>query len=130
MRLTLLCFILFIGLITCACGAQETPSASSLPQGNASEGELLFSQTISGAPACSTCHSQDGSTLVGPTIQGYGEHAGTQISGVSAEDYTYASIIQPPAYIVSGFSNTMYSQYAQRLSSQQIADLIAFLLAS
>jgi hypothetical protein len=47
---------------------------------------------------------------------------------MSAEEYAQTSILQPAAYLVSGFSNTMYNQYGQHLSQQDIADLIAYLL--
>jgi hypothetical protein len=40
----------------------------------------------------------------------------------------HQSVVQPAAYIVSGFGNVMFNQYAQRLSAQQIADLVAYLL--
>lgn len=113
-------------LIASACGKEE--SADSLPTGDATQGERLFTQSIKGAPACSTCHTVDGEVLVGPSLEAYGETASTREDDVSAEDYTYSSIVRPAAYIVEDFSNVMYGQYGQRLSEQQIADLIAYLL--
>jgi mono/diheme cytochrome c family protein len=89
-------------------------------------GERLFSQTINTAPACSTCHMIDGDATLGPILTGYRERAATH--GVSAEEYTYISIIRPGSYIVPGYANSMYSQYDIRLSEQQIADLMAYML--
>src|SRR5690606_10159088 len=103
-------------------------SPEALPPGDAANGEALFTQAISGAPACSTCHSLDGSALVGPTLQGYAEIAAARVEGESAQDYTYTSIVQPAAHVVNGFPNAMYNQYGQRLSAQQLSDLIAYLL--
>jgi hypothetical protein len=61
-------------------------------------------------------------------MKGYANRAGTRIANRSAADYTYESIIRSSAYLVDGFGNGMYSQYGDHLSSQEIADLIAFLL--
>jgi cytochrome c oxidase subunit 2 len=113
-------------LMLSACASEE--SADSLPTGDATQGERLFTQSIKGAPSCSTCHTVDGTDSVGPSLQGYGETASTREDDQSAEDYTYASIVRPAAHIVNGFSNVMYGQYGQRLSEQQIADLMAYLL--
>lgn len=120
--------ILFaLGMVLAACSG-TAPAPPDLPAGNAESGARLFSQSINGAPACSSCHTLDGTSLTGPSLQGYAERAATRVSGISAEEYTYTSIVQPPAHIVSGFGNLMYNQYGQRLSAQQLADLIAYLL--
>lgn len=112
-----------------ACSTNSLPqSAKDLPSGDADRGADLFSQSISGAPACSSCHRLDDTTLVGPGFKGLGAAAGTRISGISANEYIFQSIIHPSAHIVSGFGNLMYDQYAQRLNAQQIADLVAYLL--
>jgi mono/diheme cytochrome c family protein len=129
MRLFYLFTSLMFAFLLAACGSSTSGgTAEPLPPGDSARGEELFTQTISGAPACSTCHMLDGSTLVGPSLQGYASVAGTRVEGKSAEDYTHESILRPPAHIVSGFSNVMYNQYERHLSSQQTADLIAYLL--
>jgi cytochrome c oxidase subunit 2 len=120
--------ILTFGALMAACSSGSTDSAASLPPGDATRGADLFTQAVGGAPACSTCHTLDGTTLVGPGLEGYAETATTRVEGASALDYTYGSIVRPAAHIVSGFGNTMYNQYAQRLTPQQTADLIAYLL--
>jgi hypothetical protein len=47
---------------------------------------------------------------------------------MSAADYARNSILNPAAYVVSGFANLMYAQYGQQLSPQETADLIAYIL--
>ncbi len=118
--------ILAAALVIAAC----TPAAASgpLPTGDAAHGAQLFSQSINGAPACSTCHTLDGTALVGPSLQGAAVTAAARVAGQSAEDYLYTSITQPAAFVVSGYSNSMYNQYVQHLSPQDTADFIAFLL--
>jgi cytochrome c oxidase subunit 2 len=120
--------VVFVALLLAACNPAQGGSAKDLPAGDASRGAQLFTQSINGAPACSTCHTLDGTALIGPSLRGYKAAAPTRISNTSAEDYTYSSIVRPAAHVVSGFVNTMYNQYAQRLTPQQIADLLAYLL--
>lgn len=118
-----------ITLLVLAACASAAPSATDVPlEGDATRGETLFSEAISGAPPCSTCHTLNGEVLVGPSLQGFGAVAGTRIPDMNAEDYTHQSIVQPAAHLVSGFGNIMYNQYGQRLSAQEIADLTAYLL--
>jgi mono/diheme cytochrome c family protein len=103
------------------------PSAATLPKGDATNGEVLFKESIDGLPTCSTCHSLDGSVIVGPSMKGYASVAATR-TDLSAEAYTLQSITQPAVHIVEGFPNAMFGQYAQKLSQQQLADLIAYLM--
>jgi cytochrome c553 len=124
---SLLLITTFLALMLTAC-TSATDSAQSLPPGDATRGAALFTESINGAPACSTCHSIDGTSSTGPTLKGFAPVAGTRVSGLSAREYAYQSIVQPATYLVSRYGNLMYNQYAQRLSAQQIADLIAYLL--
>ena len=125
---SIIVFACIILLICTACSGSSASSGDSLPSGDATRGAALFTQSINGAPACSTCHTLDGSTLVGPSLKGYAAVAATRVEGMSAADYTRNSILQPAAYIVSGFPNLMYGQFAQQLTPQQTADLVAYLL--
>jgi len=115
-------------LAACSSGGRGAASFEELPAGDAARGATLFTESVNGAPACSTCHTLDGSIVVGPSLQGYGAVAGTMVSGKSAEEYTFESIMRPAAFTVSGFANLMYNNYEAKLSSQNVADLIAFLL--
>lgn len=124
-----LLFLIVFALSLTACSSVSGESSTeALPPGDAGRGTALFIQSVNGAPACSTCHTLDGSSLIGPSMQGFAIRAAARIEGTSAEDYTHVSIIQPNAFIAPGFSNVMYAQYERRLSPQQIADLIAYLL--
>ena len=124
----LLITVIVLAFALAACSPSTTVAGDPLPSGDAERGAALFTESVGGAPACSTCHTLDGTTRVGPSLQGYADRAGTRVAGQSAEDYTHISIIRPAAYIVDGYGNSMYIQYEQRLASQQIADLVAYLL--
>ena len=125
----------FISLITlvmvvAACSTTDniTLTPNDLPDGNEVRGAALFTQSVSGAPPCSTCHTTDGSSSVGPSFHGFRNRAAGREPGLSPRDYAFYSIVQPAQQIADGYSNVMYSQYGGRLSPQDIADLVAFVL--
>lgn len=127
MRQTTL-FMLLV-LICAACGPTGSTSETvELPAGDAAAGNTLFHQKIGGLPECSSCHSLDGTRGTGPTLQGFGDVAGTR-RGEDATTYTLNSIINPGQYVVPGFSNLMPAAYGQQLSRQQLADLIEYVLS-
>jgi cytochrome c2 len=123
--------VMVLLFILAACTASGSPEATEapLPVGDAARGEELFNSNVGGAPACGTCHRLTDESLVGPGLLGYGERAGSEVEGQSAEEYTYQSIVRPAEHIVEGFNNVMYTEYQSKLSPQEIADLIAYLLS-
>jgi mono/diheme cytochrome c family protein len=84
-------------------------------------GEQLFSSV------CSACHKAQDS--VGPAFTGMAERAATRIQGVSAEDYIRQSILDPSAYVVSGFNDVMPKNFRQQYTDTQISALIAYIMA-
>lgn len=126
MKLLALCASILI--LAAACSPAPAATSADLPAGDAARGAELFAQSVNGAPTCSSCHTVNGDPLVGPSLQGYAARAQTRSESQSPQEYTFTSITQPAAYIVSGFGNTMYNQYGRSFSPQQVADLIAYLL--
>lgn len=95
-----------------------------LPPGDPSRGADLYK-----SQGCASCHTLDGSPLVGPSFQGLASRAGTRKPGYSAELYLRESIVQPCAYVVEGFTCVMPQDFGtKKLNKQMLADLIAFLL--
>ena len=119
--------IILLAIVCAACGPSGEPVE--LPTGDATAGDSLFHHKIGSLPECSSCHSLDGSRGTGPSLQGFGETAGTRRSGQDATTYAMNSILSPGQYIVPGFSNLMPAAYGQELSRQQLADLIAYVLS-
>ena len=97
-----------------------------LPVGNASNGEQVFV----GEGGCHACHSLDSNNqIIGPSLSGIAVRAAATRPDYSAEMYLYESIVNPNAYIVAGFQGgIMPAGFGQRLSEQQLADLIEFLM--
>jgi mono/diheme cytochrome c family protein len=135
--------ILLICLAPAACGPAPPPATvtaapdgpvqpealqvelSALPPGNAASGKSLFSSA-----GCVACHSLEaGVRIVGPSLSGVATRAATRKAGYSAQLYLYESITLPNAYVVDGFPNGLMPQdFKTRLKSQDLSDLIAFLM--
>lgn len=116
-------------LILAGCQTEEPKSAlDALPEGEVTRGEALFLKGVNEAAACATCHRTDEVNLVGPGLGGIGQRASERVGGQTAQEYLYNSILRPARYLVRGFSNVMPQDLEQKLSAQDIADLIAYLL--
>jgi mono/diheme cytochrome c family protein len=101
------------------------PTASTAPSGNAAAGKAVFTSS-----ACNSCHvfTPAGSTgKVGPNLDQLADYANK--AGQPLEEFTTAAIIHPPAkYVPPGYpTNAMPTNYGQTLTTQQIADVVAFL---
>jgi len=90
---------------------------------SAERGEELIT-----ANACNSCHSVDGSEMVGPTFEGlYGSERNFEdaSSTEADEDYIRESIKEPGAKIVEGYDNVMASY--GHLSDGEIDSIIEYI---
>jgi mono/diheme cytochrome c family protein len=115
--------------------AVGTDIARPLPAGDETNGKVLAEGTL----GCAACHTL--STL-GPawagdaTTPGIGTRAAARVdepaysgTAVKAEQYLLESIVSPNAHVVPGFETVaMPSNFATRLTPQDAADLIAYML--
>lgn len=91
--------------------------------------DVAYGQQLYKNLACSSCHSVNGTKIVGPSWKGI---FGTEVAlsnGTSVkvdENYIRESIVNPGAQIVKGFPNVMPSFQGQ-LSDQQINAIIAYI---
>lgn len=113
---------------TVKAGMQNSSSASAAGSvnGDPARGKQIFN----GAGTCSTCHDvSNGATIIGPSLKGVGTRAATRMPGMSAVDYLRESITKPNAFVVPNFQAGLMPQtFGQMLSTQQINDVIAYLL--
>lgn len=103
-----------------------------LPAGDPARGESLFFGRENGKFPCSACHSLErDQVLVGPSLYGIGTAAATRAAGYSAEQFIHESIVLPDAHVLEGFArpSIMPGTFGQQMSKQDLADLIAFLMA-
>lgn len=124
--------VTFLLLLT-ACGGKDEPTPTPEPVGDAVHGEQLYKQLAIGsanAPGCTTCHSLEPDVVVvGPSHAKIGADAGSRVSGLSAEEYLRQSIVTPDAVVTEGYAaGVMYQNFGQDLTTEEIDDLVAFLL--
>ncbi len=130
MKRTWLLLAAAAALLLVACGGSDsgTPEVAASEAGDPAAGRQVFNTGGSSQIPCATCHTLDGTDLVGPSLQGIGERAATTIPDMAAADYIRQAIIDPSAHVVEGFSDTMNKDYGERLRAEEIDNLIAFLL--
>lgn len=67
--------------------------------------------------------------MTGPTWYHVGDIAVSRVAGESPALYLYHSIVNPNLFIVPNYpSNIMPANYSEQLSTQELADLISYLL--
>jgi cytochrome c2 len=79
---------------------------------------------------CQNCHSLEGggSEVYGPSPAGISAVAGTRVRGLDTVEHLRESILDPSAYIVDGFEDTMEKFYSLLLTEDDVNNLIAFML--
>lgn len=133
MRRVTTLILIIVALSGCTLDLRQFVSLPQTPTnvllvGDALHGETIFKNGTGEAPPCTSCHTLGNSAFsLGPKLVGIGQHAGERIPGMSADDYLHQSIVEPAAYVVSGYRDIMYPQFGEKLSEQDIADLIAYL---
>jgi cytochrome c2 len=106
-----------------------------LPAGDAAKGADLAKKTL----ACTACHidSNTGpawlptSDAAGIGVRAEERYQAADYTGAatSAEQYLHEAIVLPDAYVVSGFQpGLMPKNFGEKLTKQDLADLIAYLL--
>ncbi|MDZ4785249.1 MAG: cytochrome c oxidase subunit II [bacterium] len=78
---------------------------------------------------CISCHSIDGSKVIGPSYKGIYGRKGKLVGGADYEvtdEYIKESILNPMAKVVDGYAPAM-PPYAGQLSDDDINDIIAYL---
>lgn len=129
MRIGLLMLLILLALVGCSPNPPSVIPYSAIPTtGDVARGEALFNETISLAPACSSCHTGQ-ENAASPDLAGFGAIAGTRVEGESAHEYAFYSIAEPGRFLVEGYGNAMYNLYDEKLTPEQLADLIAYILS-
>ncbi len=77
---------------------------------------------------CGACHRVGAANGIAPSWVGIAERAATRRPPLTAAEYIYESITDPGAYVVDGYPDVMPKDFAQRMSDQELGDIIAYLL--
>jgi cytochrome c len=95
---------------------------------------LLANANPANAPAlfekyqCAVCHVAGAGNGLAPSLDGIAQRASTRRPPLTAAAYLYESIIHPTAYVVEGYGEIMPQNFRERLTDQELGDLIAYLL--
>jgi len=127
---------------TAAGGGQATPLPegeafgtdikAALPAGDVASGEALA--TSLGCVGCHVTSAVGPGWLADPAVGLRAEtrytEAGYTSAATTAEEYLVESIVLPNAHVVAGFNpDVMPKDYGQKLTPQNVADLVAYLLS-
>ncbi len=87
-------------------------------------------ETIALTFGCVGCHALDPAEVkTGPTWHNVGDTAVSRVAGESPAQYIYQSITAPNAFVVPNYpANVMPANFAESMSPDQLADMIAYLL--
>ena len=85
-------------------GPQQTAAAAEESAPGSVEGETVFL-----TKGCTGCHSRAGVSegFIGPDLTALADRAGDRVDGLSAEEYVRQSVLDPRAYVVSGYDPVM-----------------------
>ena len=105
-------------------GAERASAASGDPM---AVGRRLFGQY--GCNSCHTLGDAGAASQIGPSLDGIGSRAGTEVAGQTAEEYLHTSIVSPGDFVVPGYQNIMPQDYEQRMTDEEINALVEYLSA-
>jgi len=113
-------FIAALLLAACSTSAQQpAPTLDAVQK----QGQGVFNLR------CAQCHTTVPDTVViGPSLWGIATRAGSRVPGYDTEAYLETSILDPNAYLVEGFANTMPTNFGKELTSEELTAVIAYLM--
>ncbi len=117
-----------LALAACGGGGEAESGSDVLDIGDPEAGREIYNTGGASLVPCATCHSLDGTELVGPSFKGISERAAERVEDMDAVDYLHQSIVDPSAYVVEGYEDVMNKTYEEDLSEEDIDNVIAFLL--
>jgi mono/diheme cytochrome c family protein len=111
--------ILAVAAVALSC-APEPPATEPIARGRQVYRQL----------GCATCHEPGFENLfrpVGPLLDHIGTVAAARRAGTSAQDYIRQSILEPGAYVVPGYPDSMPRGLGDRLPPEDLDALVGYL---
>jgi len=103
---------------------------ATLPEGSeAGLARFAAGEVVAAAIHLHALDDADASASVGPDLNELAAVAEDREQGTSAEDYVREAIVDPPAFVVEGYSgDTMPGNYGDQLTAEEIDALVEYLL--
>lgn len=124
-RRALTAIALLAGLALAGCGGGAEAGSMATPTLNAQElaGKRAFERM------CASCHSTlPEVVIVGPSLAGIGERAGTRVAGMEPRAYLTQSITDPSAYLVEDYRDLMPQGLETQLGPGELENVVSYLL--
>ena len=119
MNFRVFCFLLAATLVAACSAGEPTPTLTSFEQ----LGRSVYTVR------CAQCHILVPDTIViGPSLAGIATRAASRLPGYDAQAYIEMSILSPQEYLVEGFPDTMPTNFAKELTSEEFEAVVAFLM--
>lgn len=112
--------ILAVSGLAASCAAAEPPAGDPIARGR-----YVYERA-----GCASCHEAGLGNFfrrIGPPLEHAGAVAEGRRPGVPAEEYLRQSIVDPGAYVVPGYPDSMPRGLGDRLSRDDLDALIAYL---
>ena len=110
-------------LASCTTNAEPAPETPAIDPAVYELGESVFQAN------CSSCHSPNHDiVLVGPSMLGIADWAGSMIEGMDAYSYIEESILDPSAFLNEGFIDLMPPTYGESLTDEEIDAVIQYVM--
>ena len=119
-----------MGRLLCVCSALVVVVAVACSPEPVATEPIARGRQVYRAVGCATCHEGSLFNLfrpVGPALDQAGLVGGKRVPGMSAEDYLRQSLVDPGAYVVPGYPDSMPRGLAGGLSPEDLAALVAYL---
>ncbi len=106
-------------LAACSTNAAPPPTLTALEQ----QGQAVYTVR------CAQCHVLvPGTVVIGPSLAGIATLAEARVPGMDTLEYIETSILLPKDFIVDGFADTMPTNFAKELTSEEFEAVVAFLM--
>jgi mono/diheme cytochrome c family protein len=119
-----------MGRLLCLCSLLAVVLAAACAPEPIATDPIARGRQIYRVTGCASCH--EGSLFnvfrpVGPPLDHVGLVAGDRVPNMGAEDYLRRSIIDPGAYVVPDYPDSMPRGLVRDLSPEDLAALVAYL---
>jgi len=98
--------------------------------------EVRDPEDLFNAMACAGCHNinadqtDDNKGPIAPNLGNLADHAGSRVEGEDAETYVRQSIIEPSAFVVSGYiDGVMPQNFADKMNREETQGLVEWMLS-